>query len=227
MTEQNALTALQQKMGLRTANKADMTKLGLLGGGDYLAELKVVSSGKLVNKMKMPVGTFAIQKGDSATCLGEEIDFVILAWRPKAIDFNEGVSSYDAESPIFRDIFSRSSIQDSGCVAGPEFLVFLPSQDSFYAYHANSISASRIATILVDACEEGFAIHGNITMAENKKKKTTWQVPVWTRSEATLDAPSEELTTNAVESWEKSRKRAEGGTTGTPVTDETSSDREE
>lgn len=224
MTE-NTLTTLQEQMGLKVASKNDLKEAGLLGSsGGYLGELRVVSSGKLVNKHRMQAGSFCHLKDDQATALGEHIDIAVLAWRPKAVDFNEGESSYDATSDKFRDIFTRSGLQNSGCVAGPEFLVYLPTIKTFALYHANSISSRRVAGDLVDAAENGTLVHGVVEMAENKKKNVTWFVPSWSESDATIEPPSEELATEAVEAWKRAEERAGGSAT---AVNNVSSDREE
>lgn len=89
----------------------------------------------LVAADKFQKNHFALIKGDEYRDLGPSVDCIVLARRSKALDTSDKsniVTVYDAKpdergNPTgeFRRIMEDSETQDSGCMYGPEFLVWL------------------------------------------------------------------------------------------------------
>lgn len=74
--------------------------------------------------------TFAIiHSDDEFKEIGKTVDFTILSWRQKALDTNEGKAYYDNQSKKFIEIQTRAeTVQNSGCMFGPEYLVYIPQE---------------------------------------------------------------------------------------------------
>jgi hypothetical protein len=107
------------------ASQEDFDRLGK--GAGFLGRLQLYTKGTAVNKRLIGPGEFGIPEGeDTITVLGDVIDVLPITRRPKAIDMSDKeaiLTSYDANSDLFKDIAARSSGQDSGCMYGISFLV--------------------------------------------------------------------------------------------------------
>jgi hypothetical protein len=193
----NDLQSLQNAVAPQQGDAQELAKAGLLGG-TFFGALRVASSGKLVNAGVKP-GNFAYVHGDNTIDLGPEVTFVPLAYRPKAVDYNEGVSSYNMESELFKDIHSRSGQSDSGCGVGPEFLVWLPERQEFVLYHANGASARRSAGFLL---EHFFKVVGGKTQ-HVKKGRQEWFAAQWFESDVETPAPTEADTRDALDTFNR------------------------
>ena len=103
-------------------------------GGDFLPRVQLVTKGKYVDKGLIKPGHYGIPvSADEITDLGDSIDILPLAIRPKAIDMSDKpvVSVYDETDPEFKRIAAQSSVQTSGCQYGLSFLVIERSTGKF------------------------------------------------------------------------------------------------
>lgn len=100
----------------------------LAKGGDYLGRMQLYTKSKANMKGLIPQGHYGIpESDDSIIDLGESVDLLPLARRPKAIDMTDMealVISYDMESEEFKRIAAKSTESDSHCQYGPSFLVY-------------------------------------------------------------------------------------------------------
>lgn len=103
-------------------------------GSDFLSELKfcAASEGR-VKKGEFPMNHYALKRGNDYKDLGEVVHGFIIRMVPKALDVSgdKPVSSFAKGSEAFEDISKRSNEQDSGCMWGPELLVWLPKAEEF------------------------------------------------------------------------------------------------
>jgi len=75
---------------------------------------------------------FGLTIGQNIIDLGETVDVLPLVYRPKALDTGETIlQSYTPSSEQFQDIMARAAVKDSGCMFGPEYLCWVPSQRAF------------------------------------------------------------------------------------------------
>jgi hypothetical protein len=111
---------------------ADLAK----GGGNWLKYLKLCSNDKYAKAGKIPSGHWGLPGQDDAIeDLGDSIDVLPLARRPKALDTSDRsaiVTCYDEQSEQFKDIAAKSAEKDSGCQYGISFLVLERSTGQFY-----------------------------------------------------------------------------------------------
>ncbi|HDZ14088.1 hypothetical protein LCGC14_0646460 [marine sediment metagenome] len=120
----------------------------IVASGDYLGRLQLFGSkSDAVAEGSISAAHYGLVKDDEITDLGEEIDVILVGWRPKALDTSGDslIIDHDANSSVFAEIKERSGIRDSGCMYGPEFLVWLPEQAVFATYYMSSKTARREA----------------------------------------------------------------------------------
>jgi len=114
---------------------SDESFVDLSKGGDYLKCIKLYSKGKDIDKGKIPPGRWGIPESeDEIIDLGDSIDVLPLARRPKALDMSDKtavVVSYDEKSAVFKDIQARSAEKESSCLHGISFLVLERSTGRF------------------------------------------------------------------------------------------------
>ena len=159
----------------------------MASGGDWLPRLMLYSgSSNIVKAGDFPANNYGLTRSkDDTVNLGNEIDVLVLAWRPKAmrIDGDDISSYYDKETDEFKAAQAESSEKDSGCMYGPEFLVYLVKQGTFATFFMNSksqrISAKKVRPY-VARCEKPMEEAGKpaTLKIEVIRKKFVWAVTV-------------------------------------------------
>src|SRR5689334_12877813 len=116
----------------------------LAKGGDFLARLQLYTKGKAIDKGLIKPGHYGIPVSeDEIIDLGESIDLLVIARRPKAIDMTDKeaiIVVHDHTSAEFQRIAATSLEKESHCMYGPSFLVFERSTAKFYEYFCGSKS---------------------------------------------------------------------------------------
>lgn len=163
---------------------------------DYLQRLQLISKGKYVDSRQAQGGDYAVIL-DSETCqsLGDTVDLLVLERRHKAIDMSDTNSilvSHDATSELYATIRANSSVKDSGCQYGVEFLVIERSTAKLYAFFFGTKSLRRVLQTMYGYMPlnaeqikarklEGVKPHGPIPVtltSKNIRQKTySWFVP--------------------------------------------------
>lgn len=178
----------------------------LVSGGDYLPRLQLFGSkSDACAEGKIGIGHYGLVKDDVITDLTKEVDIIIIGWRPKAVDSGDDfVVDYYPEidekgnvtNPIFKRIMDLSATRDSGCMYGPEFLVWIPSADSFATYHLNSKTGRREARNMEPLLKKAATLKSRLI----EQSKYKWHGPVVIPCSSALDTPSEE---DLREEWAK------------------------
>ena len=142
MSEENQLIVLPDSA---LAQKFDDDSFDKMAGSTYLPRLQLMTSNADVCKSgQFPINTYALVSGTTHIDVGKEVDVLIVAWRPKALDINEGViSCFDPSDAEFSRIQQKSEEPNSGCMYGPEFLVYVPSQEKFATFFMGTKSSRR------------------------------------------------------------------------------------
>jgi hypothetical protein len=116
----------------------------LAKGGDFLARLQLYTKGKAIDKGLIKPGHYGIPVSeDEIIDLGESIDLLVIARRPKAIDMTDKeaiIVVHDHNSAEFQRIAATSLEKESHCMYGPSFLVFERSTGKFYEFFCGSKS---------------------------------------------------------------------------------------
>jgi hypothetical protein len=125
--------------------------------GDYLGRLQLMTGGtKEVKAEQFPANHFAHIKDKNLEDLGDSVDVVVVAWRPKALDMNDGVAEvFDQESSEFQRIEKQASVKDSNCMYGPEYLCWVPSINTFAVFYMGTASARRESPNMQARLEKG------------------------------------------------------------------------
>lgn len=138
--------ALREEM---TAVKADDKVFEDMTSSGFLPRLQLETAKSQAVNEGFPLNHYRLYKNPPVD-IGTSVDITIIAWRPKALDTSGGelVDSYDPESELFAEIKERSFEKDSGCMYGPEFLVYIPDQKAYATFFCGSKSARRNAGAL-------------------------------------------------------------------------------
>lgn len=163
---------------------------------EFLPRLQLCgASSNLCKEGKQPVGTYATVKDkENHTDLGKQCNVFVCGLRLKALEIIEGTgpqagifSFFDPKSDEFGRVAKLSLEKDTGCLAGPEFLVYIPATKQFATFFMASKSmrneAPAIKALLGKACTL------TISLAENKKKQK-WHVPKALPCSIPLDPPN-------------------------------------
>lgn len=168
-------------------------------GGDYLPRLQLMTAN--TDKCKsgeFPINTWALVRDQKFTDLGKNVDVIIVTWRPKALEIgDELISRYDPNHDEFKRIQAKSFEQDSGCMFGPEYLVWIPSISQFATFFMGSKSARREAPNVQALLTMG----ATLTSKEAKNAKYTWYTPSVTACSTSLDPPDQDELNRQVEKF--------------------------
>lgn len=168
---------------ITTSSDNDNSALKVAQATDFLPRLQLYGAKSgACGEGRIPIGHYGLASGDDIDDLGDEVQILVCAARPKALDLSsETVTSYFKEdSPEFQDIRERSAVKDSGCMYGPEYLVFVPEAPNLDG------PPGRFATFFLGSKtmrREAKAVHarlrkaGLLTAVFIKKPKYSWHGP--------------------------------------------------
>ncbi len=160
----------------------------------------VVSSGGFIGRLQLygsksdacaqgliGIGRYGLVKDDAITDLGPEVDAVIVSWRPKALQVSGDniITDYDPKGDTYQKIQELAGVSDSGCMYGPEFLLWIPSQSQFVTYFMSSKTARREARKMEPLL--GKAATFKCKLIETARYK--WHGPVVVPCSTPLDVP--------------------------------------
>lgn len=133
-----------------------------VSGAGYMPYCGIVAKTGRVNDLDpTKSGEWYLMQGKEITYFGKEILMVLYAWRPRAMDFGNKITTFKTESEAFKDIVARSSVRGSQCAYGPEFLVSVPAAGDIIASYFMSSETARNESpnviALLKNSETGFA----------------------------------------------------------------------
>lgn len=117
--------------------------------GKYLPRLQMFggNSGQ-VKEGLIHMAHYGLVTGkDQLQDLGPTVDCLPISWRPKSMDISGEsiITIFDHKDPEFKRIQERADVKDSGCMFGPEFLIWLPSVKKFASLYMANKTARREA----------------------------------------------------------------------------------
>jgi hypothetical protein len=153
-----------------------------LSSSKYLPRLMLYGSkSDAVAMGKIPGGTYGLVTGkDNITPLGNEVDCLVISWRPTALDTRSEdtvVSCHKKTDPLFMEIANRADNEaDSGCMYGPEYLVYIYALKKYATFLCGSKSTRKpeVAGVIKGLMSNNLTL--KVTLAANKRFK--WHVPV-------------------------------------------------
>ena len=175
---------------LPTTTATDEAFLAATKTGDWLPRLQLMTANsEKVKSGEFPMNSFALVVGQTMQNLGKELDVLVCAWRPKAIEMgDEVITVFDISNPEFIRIQEKSAEKESGCMYGPEFLVWIPGAKKFATYFLGSKSSRREAPGVKARMLKAATLKSHTV----KTAKYTWQVPIATPCSTPFEMPDEE-----------------------------------
>jgi hypothetical protein len=185
------------EVSTQVASDEDFESIG--SSSKFLRRLELKSKGALIDTGKVRPGHYCVVKSrDDADDLGDSIDLLVLARKPKAIDMSDAgqiIVTYDRNSEVFKDIEKRSSVKDSRCQFGVTFLVIERSTGKLYEFFCGTVSSQREIPAISDHMRltaeqikarglKDVKPHGPLPLTlkskrvEDKNKGYSWFVPV-------------------------------------------------
>lgn len=200
------------------ANVDDKALTDLSGAGfAFLPRLQLCgSSSNLCKESKIQVGRYAYikGKGDAFEDLGASVNIHLYGLRLKAMKFTKDkiLSYYNPNTAEFQAIKAVSLEKDSGCLAGPEYLCYVPGK-GWCTLYLTSKSARNESPQLRGLL--GKSVTLTAFLAENAKKQK-WHVirsapcsiPLEKPTDAEIEAHQEKFL-NAKDSQEEAVPEAQ------------------
>ncbi len=109
----------------------------VMGGGGFLPRLQLfIANSQPVKEDKIAMNHYGLVTGkDQIDDLGREVDILLMCYRPRALDVSDKENiraSSIVGSDLFNEIQDRAdNVANSGCMYGPEYLVYLPVRGKF------------------------------------------------------------------------------------------------
>lgn len=197
---QIAVVDLNQLPSVQIGTDDDFAEIAR--SSDFLGRLQLYTKGKAVNRGLVRPGHYGIPESDEEVIdLGDSVDLLPLARRPKAIDMSDTqavIAVYDVKSPEFQRIQATAAEKESHCMYGPSLLVLERGTCRFLEFFCGTKSSRSEAKKMfpflpltqpaIDAMAErgedvgGLKPHGPLPMTLKSKlvEKGTysWHVPV-------------------------------------------------
>lgn len=161
-----------------------------IAGSSFLPRLMLYGS----NSDPVKVGTvdtgYSLVEGkDNFTYLGREVNILVISRRPKALSINGDtiISNHNIHSEEFQQIKNRADNEpDSGCMYGPEFLVWVPALSKFATFLMGSKTARNEAPKLFGLLRKPATL--KTKLYENSKFK--WHGPQVSKCSTPFDMPA-------------------------------------
>jgi hypothetical protein len=189
MSEDKALIPVDATNQLQKWTDEDFQKV--VTSGSYLPRLQLMTANSEPCKTgEFPINHYALVRDKVYQDLGLTVDILLIAWRPKSLDMGGEIviAEYNPESDPFKAIVEKAEIKDSGCMYGPEYLVWIPSTKSFALFFMGSKSARR----------ESPNLNSRLLKASTLKSKKiettsyTWYCPQVTPCRTPFEIPDQE-----------------------------------
>lgn len=181
------------------------------------------SSSTPVKKGELEVGFYYIE-GDKTEALGKSFDAIVLAWRPTAMQIigDDVKFTHDDKSELFAKIKELQASKDQeirkGNMWGPEFLLWLPSKETFVPYFLGNASARYVTNGFVNKLGKSATIVCQFV----EKGDYSWHAPKITDCENPIDViPEDEAVKEAINTFNNPQEQAEQATVeaATPAPD--------
>ena len=131
------------------AQHTNFTSLRLMGSKSNEVETGLVKP-----------GVWAVIGSDEPQVLASSIVALVVHMRYRALDYSSKPvrCTTDLKDPMYAEIEANSSVKDSDCMAGPEYLLYLPETDSFEPYWLANKSSKFIHKKLLNAMRKAVTL---------------------------------------------------------------------
>jgi hypothetical protein len=154
----------------------------------YLPRLQLFDSNSNdVKTRQIPIGHYGLKNANTLIDLGDTISIFICSMRFKALDLNDGVKSFfNPNSAEFLRVKATSEGQNTGCLCGPEFLVYVPDMQKFATFFMSSKTMRREAPNVKALLGKACTLRTHLI----EKKPYTWYGPQATPCTTPLSLPA-------------------------------------
>lgn len=166
----------------------------------YLPRLQLFDSNSNdVKKGNIPISHYGLKNANTLIDLGGEVELFVCSMRLKALDLrNDEVKSFfNPAMPEFLTIRGQSEFQNSNCLCGPEFLVYIPRVKKFATFFMSSKTMRREAPNVKNLLNKACLLRSRFI----EKGKFAWYGPVATAYTSPLEMPSSERLSAELESF--------------------------
>lgn len=137
-----------QGLGIAASEEEEKKLAELTQAGDYLPALRVYgSSSTIVKQNKFPNGHFGLYfTADKVVDLGEQIDVLVIAYRPRAsimMSDEQPINYFDPESENFIEVKNRGKAKEQGYMFGLEYLLWIPSVEQYALFFMGNPTLRR------------------------------------------------------------------------------------
>src|SRR6185436_3266869 len=157
---------------------------------DYLPRLQLLSGNSELcqNGTGRPGEYVAVTNKQTNKLLGASLVCWPLGFRHKALNTGgeNPIASFDVKSKLYNEIKALSAVKDSGCMYGPEFLLFIP-DFGFCTYHMSSKTARNVSPDVQAILKNQKPMV--LTSKMIKKPRYTWPSPVANESSIYPELP--------------------------------------
>lgn len=144
----DSLNALVAQTGVNlpsTQLGSDDDFSSLTQSSEFLGRLQLYTKGNAINRKLIGPGEYGVPVSkDEIIGLGEKVDILPLARRPKAVDMSDNeaiITNYDSNSDEFKRIAAKSGEKESNCMYGISFLVLERTTGRFLEFFCGTKSS--------------------------------------------------------------------------------------
>ena len=170
-------------------------------GSEFLPRIQLVTKGKYVDEGKIKPGHWGVPQpgGDEIEDLGEHIDVIPFAYRPKALDVSDReaiITVFVVNEPEFQRI--KNAPKNSGCMWGPSFIVLERSTgklyEMFFGNKSGRAEAGKLKPFLPTEENGGNPSPASMGIRYKKTPEYGWHVPVITKCSEPFDEAAVKFT---------------------------------
>lgn len=180
----------------------------------FLPRLQLLTSNSEKCKTgEFPTNHYALVQDQKFDDLGKSVDILLVTWRPKALEVGNDavISVFDPNNDEFQRIQERSLKENnSGCMFGPEFLVWVPQVGKFATFFMGTKSARREAGNVKGLMKQAATLGSQ----KIETAKFTWFAPQVSECSTPFDMPTKEDMLAAVEQFNNPPKNDMEGVSG-------------
>lgn len=172
---ENELAKLDDLNGLELDKYGDDDFDATAKAQSFLPRLQLLTANSSKCKSgDFPINHYVLINDQRYDDLGKNIDVLVLTWRPKALETGENIISvFEPDSAEFQRIQEKSGEKNSGCMYGPEFLVWIDSVKTFATFFMGTKSARRESGNVKARLKNS----ATLSSQECKNKSYTWYAP--------------------------------------------------
>lgn len=150
MNEQNLPATLEEVLAQVPATYDAESFAAVSKSSDFLPRVQLFGGNSdACKKGLIPIAHYGLVRGkEQIEDLGKDVDVLSVAWRPKAMSISDDgnvLTVFKPDNPEFKKIMARSELPNSGCMYGPEYLIWVPSRRVFGTFFMSSKTARREA----------------------------------------------------------------------------------